>query len=234
MPCKCISCISCTKACVLQCVHRPAQRAAPALAQVVLGYLHRHLRHLPQQPVRAQHRVPGQPHRWAQAGMSRSNGAVGGAVPAACVYYPVRGSCPFTAPPRSPFPCCRRCRPPWPEHCLGHLRPRVPPGLHPALAQDALRLPAVQQVRPGNTARSLQPWWVDSLGCVRSLHSVVYLGPPLSLRVFFVTARLQGMGVFEDRAHRGRQCQRVGQAGWQQQCSLIFFAGIKSCLCVPC
>ena len=32
------------------------------LLQVVLGHLHRHVRHLPQQPVRAQHRVPGQPH----------------------------------------------------------------------------------------------------------------------------------------------------------------------------
>lgn len=39
---------------------------------------------------------------------------------------------------------CRRRRPPRPEHRLGHVRARVPPRLHPALAQDALRLPAVQ------------------------------------------------------------------------------------------
>jgi hypothetical protein len=34
---------------------------------VVVGHLHRHVRDLPQQPVRTQHRVPGKPHRRAAA-----------------------------------------------------------------------------------------------------------------------------------------------------------------------
>jgi hypothetical protein len=40
---------------------------------------------------------------------------------------------------------CRRPRPPGAEHRLGRVRPRVPPGLHPALAQGAQRVPTVQQ-----------------------------------------------------------------------------------------
>ncbi len=33
----------------------------------------------------------------------------------------------------------------WPEHLVGHVRPCVPPGLHPEVAQDALGLPSLQQ-----------------------------------------------------------------------------------------
>ena len=39
----------------------------------------------------------------------------------------------------------RRQRSPRPQHCVGKLRPRLPPRLHPAVAEDTLRLPAVQQ-----------------------------------------------------------------------------------------
>ena len=40
---------------------------------------------------------------------------------------------------------CRRHGSPRAEHCVGQLRPRLPPRLHPALAQGTKRVPAVQQ-----------------------------------------------------------------------------------------
>ena len=55
-----------------------------------------------------------------------------------------------------------------PEHRLRLLRPRLPPGLHPALAQDAERVPAVQQgvgVREDRAHPGLRVAGDDVVGC---------------------------------------------------------------------
>jgi hypothetical protein len=91
--------------------------------------------------------------------------------------------------------CCRRRRPPGVEHCVGHLRPRLPLGLHPAMAQDAFRLPLVQS----RGVRLLLVLFAPVCGV---------LGAGSVIRPISCAASLCAVGVQQNRAHCGRlrQC----------------------------